>query len=72
MQLCWTNPEFTNCSWDKYTNDKCDEGCSNQYCTGTIWGSNMQRFVYSADRHHCPAQDWLQQNISQRCGESES
>eukprot|EP01083_Nonionella_stella_P081792 225519_1 len=71
LQLCFANPELTNCTWDKYTNDRCDAGCDNMYCRGTIWGSNLERFLYSADGHQCEGERVVSRNVSQ-CKSSQS
>lgn len=61
IQLCFAE-ELANCSWGKLNNDKCDEGCDNNYCSGYRWGSDFSvakstwygHSLYSADFEHCP------------------
>ena len=63
MQLCFANPEVTNCTYEKFTNDKCDEGCDNKYCSGYEWQTNFQDplqsddELYQADLYNCPARN---------------
>ena len=37
VQLCFSNP-VSNCSYDLFTNDICDEECNNKYCIGYAAG----------------------------------
>ena len=40
-QLCFAN-ELTNCTYDKFTNDECDQGCDNEYCMLYEWASDFE------------------------------
>eukprot|EP01083_Nonionella_stella_P194517 717417_1 len=66
VQLCFANnTEYTNCTWDKYTNDVCDAGCDNQYCVGFLMTSNFEvlnkYFGLYADNEHCVKGEWADQ-----------
>ena len=64
VQLCFAD-EYTNCSYDLFTNDVCDEGCNNEYCSGYEWKSDFVwpevldcedqngTFSCAADLHNC-------------------
>eukprot|EP01083_Nonionella_stella_P017682 49529_1 len=65
VQLCFAE-EYTNCSWELYTNDVCDDGCNNKYCKQYKWSSDFRWAItkakvnskgesieHSADFHHC-------------------
>eukprot|EP01084_Bolivina_argentea_P013130 24602_1 len=41
VQLCFAH-EITNCSFDKLTNNKCDKGCDNKYCSQYMVGSDFK------------------------------
>ena len=48
MQLCFA-PELTNCTYEKVTNDKCDKGCNNDYCSNYQWGGNFENPRITSD-----------------------
>eukprot|EP01083_Nonionella_stella_P195392 719808_1 len=59
VQLCFA-PQLTNCTYDLYTNDVCDEGCDNDYCVEyedvsfeTKWIYNSSGKWRAADLWHC-------------------
>eukprot|EP01084_Bolivina_argentea_P182215 314615_1 len=44
VQSCFastTVQNITSCTWEQFTNDKCDPGCNNTYCAGYISGSDF-------------------------------
>eukprot|EP01083_Nonionella_stella_P052304 138820_1 len=60
VQLCFAE-EYTNCTWDLFTNNVCDAGCDNEYCQAYKWKSDFvsrltierNNSEYSADLHSC-------------------
>ena len=65
-QLCFAE-ELTNCTYDKFYNDKCDKGCDNEYCSWYLWGSNFKT-PFETDNDQCQAQN--NTIISSSCAES--
>eukprot|EP01083_Nonionella_stella_P228386 809465_1 len=67
VQLCFAS-QLTECSYDLYTNDVCDEGCDNDYCT-EYYDETFQskkRFEHmSADLWHCPFNTNLTMTITE-------
>ncbi len=72
-QLCFAPPEsqnFSNCTWELYTNDVCDEGCNNIYCASYKYASEFTNLFshgeYITDLLHCANPDIPQEvaNIS--------
>ena len=49
LQLCFA-PELGNCTYDKFTNDECDEGCDTKYCMEYQYGSDFS----TPDWSGCP------------------
>eukprot|EP01083_Nonionella_stella_P106358 306793_1 len=63
VQQCFAkNTDYTNCTWDKYTNDRCDEGCDNKYCAGYMMRSNWSSLISytgnNSDLEHCKNGEW--------------
>eukprot|EP01083_Nonionella_stella_P303474 1050693_1 len=53
QQLCFVD-EFSNCTWELFTNDKCDEECDNDYCRSDNWQYSFEEGVFrQADMDHC-------------------
>ena len=72
-QLCFAE-QLTNCSFAKFSNDRCDEGCNNKYCSLYYVGSDFStpvayfdadgEGIHAADRGECPLRntsDYLMQ-----------
>ena len=40
-QLCFSN--YTECTWDLFTNNQCDQECNNEYCSVYVYQSGFTR-----------------------------
>eukprot|EP00483_Globobulimina_turgida_P001101 UN01103 len=51
VQLCFAPPQlqdYTNCTWQQFTNNVCDKGCNNKYCTAYKYNSDFTNAIAAA------------------------